>query len=689
MDNKRSISGALATGFQLRTIVGSTGENVEHLAINGDGSVVVMACGKMVETWDVRTGMLIQRFPHDRKVVKVAINADATRIVTATGYVMTWRFAGQYRMDVGDKVSVWNSDGSLRMALRGTAIFDINSSGSHVLRWIKGHGIGIWDTSTSSERAHSIATSWENIDLSDRWPYVNIVISGDGSRFATYVGDEVAIYGVRNPNLIKKFELERHRFSGLNADGTSIIVHPVSSQLSTRSDPSLVEMWSVTTDSVTEYLEGHIGRVLGVQFSADGMRAVSSAANGTCKVWELGNNHSANGGPPEQGDGKWDRKNVVMSRNGERAMTWSYYNTVTIWEVETASVLGSSRNVRNAAISGDGNRVALQFREDGSTDWGHYEIWDMETGAVTQTCSASEYGGLAISDDGRRILFGEKRGIEIWNGETGTRLCKLKGRYSSRVFNNTSTLSADGKVAVVDLGVKVVVWNGETGDMMWKLTGHEGHVKLVTTSEKGNLVATTADEAAGTVRIWSMADGTVIHKLEQSYSVAMVIFDHNELGISIAGKIDHLGCREVEMYALRNQGGHLDHSNKFAVQIPSQHRRGRIPWKFRWNRQSMTSGRNADTIEGGNAEGVTSAEPGGKVGFPMWDHAVCVDEEGWVRRVRDNQDGLILGWLPANHRPSPSTYSYHHQRIFGKDEVVATFNDWAGATFIRGWQLPL
>ena len=50
---------------------------------------------------------------------------------------------------------------------------------------------------------------------------------------------------------------------------------------------STVKLWDLNTGRLVVSLKGHLGEVLGVDFSADGKHAISSDAVATLRLWRL------------------------------------------------------------------------------------------------------------------------------------------------------------------------------------------------------------------------------------------------------------------------------------------------------------------------------------------------------------------------------------------------------------------
>ena len=297
---------------------------------------------------------------------------------------------------------------------------------------------------------------------------------------------------------------ERHRLQGHELVATDVEFSPDGQMLASSSGDKTIRLWDVASGETVRVLEGHIGYVMKIDFNHDGTKLASSAADET---------------PTGAGDDAEDRK-------------------VRIWDVasgETALVIDpDSGYVRDVEFSPDGRRVALGAWDGGNG--GTARIYDVALGTELGILFAHRetISDIEFSPDGRELVTASRDStIKFWDVEKAVELRSYRN-FGDWVYDIEYT--ADGEYMMVGLGnvANNLIPDGgdspsESAAYLWDLQnrtqikpflGHESWTWTADISPDGALAASgsgplSSPEGTDTsVRIWDIASGAEIHKLD-------------------------------------------------------------------------------------------------------------------------------------------------------------------------------
>ncbi|NUM48424.1 MAG: protein kinase, partial [Anaerolineales bacterium] len=231
-------------------------------------------------------------------------------------------------------------------------------------------------------------------------------------------------------------------------------------------------------------LIGHSGQILSINFSEDGSLLVTSARDGTVKIWD--------------------------TETGRNLFTFE---------------LDSTTGVIEAVLSPDGTEVITTLGNGTLQSWGLTPADSKEVLTVpgTEACltNISPGGGAAISLDGLLLavpVCGEST-VHLLDAVSGSSINTLTSPFEGEIA--FPTFSPDGtRLAAIKLdrtpedapGDTFVVWNIATGQETLPLSGHTNRVWDVIFNPDGTHLATISYDK--TARIWDTNTGETLFTLD-------------------------------------------------------------------------------------------------------------------------------------------------------------------------------
>jgi WD40 repeat protein len=274
---------------------------------------------------------------------------------------------------------------------------------------------------------------------------------------------------------------------------------------STREPIELACLTAMLDDSV-DALPGHAGGLATVAVSADGRWAVTGGADGTARVWRLGDRGNAAAVLRGHEKAVWG---IGFSPDAKMVATGGADKTVRLWETATgrpiATLRGHTGTVYSVEFTPDGRSVLSGSRDK------TVRLWDVATRQTTRVFAGHEgtVYSVAITGDGARMATASlDTTVRLWNLSTGEEEGRLEG-HEQRVFS--VAFSRDGtRLATASQDATARLWNASSLAPIVTLK-HPERVNAVAFSGDGRLVATAAGDSL--LRIWSTADGLEVRRL--------------------------------------------------------------------------------------------------------------------------------------------------------------------------------
>jgi WD40 repeat protein/DNA-binding SARP family transcriptional activator len=574
---------------------------IEGLAMFPDGRRALSASSDHVLIlWDLESGEMLRRFEgHTGVVHDVVLLAGGEKALSASadGTLILWEVAtgGIVRTFAGHRADVWSIDvtpgcddslGGGCLALSGCEdgtliLWDIEDG--EIVHRLKGHTDAVYSAAIGPEGQRALSGSadrsvilWDlgSGEILQTMAGVDDTVAGsqvaighfdgvwdvafrpDGKTALSVSQDEfVILWDLETGELITRFDANAGLFSAaLSRDARRALLGTLDNRLL---------LLDLETGQFIQQLRGHTGRVLAVAFTPDESGALSGAATGSLRLWDL-----AHGGelrrlvysdPPDPAacdvaispDGRlgltglwtgeislWDYASgeeirrlrghtqmvfggVHFLPDGRRAVSGAgdifadaTDNTLRVWDVETGAelqrMMGHTDKIWDTDVSPEGRWVA-----SGSHD-GTLRLWNLASGDGEVLLDVTPQGvrSVAFSPDGRSLVVGLAKGasstpdygLRILETETGQEVRRMDGHKEAV---SDVAFSPDGRLILSGGHDQTsIVWDAVSGEERYRLVGHAAGILSVAFSPGGHLALTGATD--GSLVLWDVDSGRAL-----------------------------------------------------------------------------------------------------------------------------------------------------------------------------------
>lgn len=391
--------------------------------------------------------------------------------------------------------------------------------------------------------------------------------SPDGKSVVTVSEDKTAkIWDVGTGQIINSIEGKidfTNEMPVLSPDGMNILMisdndkaDSINTDSELESYKRVLDIRDVRTGKIIQNIEGRVNDFILISFNPDGKYLVTTAADGTARVWKVSNGELLY---TLAGSTMVDNNNipgVIFSADGRKMATIGLDMVVKVWDFFTGKLLGRMKaeveEIVSAAFNPDGKMFAalsfdsqvlvwdaasgkllkkiiekgegfssLTFTSEGksivisSRVYGFSIIRDIRTEKILYTVNGDS--PLAFSPDGKSLattsnipwVLGSsiQDGIpKIWDIRNGRLLHRLKGATS---WVSLASFNPDGQNLITnswDWTAKV--WDLKYGKIKHNLAGHGQNVESIQYSPDGSKVLTTSNDK--TAKIWDTGSGKLL-----------------------------------------------------------------------------------------------------------------------------------------------------------------------------------
>jgi WD40 repeat protein len=447
-DGQRFLSGSddmtvilwdVATGEALRRFEGHT-NSVSNVVFIPDvssaaGTIISTGYDNTLRSWNLETGEEIREANVGGITDCLAITPDGRTAVVCS----------EVKLIVWDLIQ-WTTTYSFGEAPIYLYSVALSPDGNRILCGLGDGTIYLWDRGVQAE-VQRFAVEGE--------PLSGMAVSPNGTQILTGAVGEAILWDVPSHSILRRFPGQTGMAYTLafSPDGRQALIG-AADWLSGTNKGSLV-LVDVETGQVIHQLEGHQFYTRSAAFSPDGRTALSGSQKyptemsdvliGDLILWDL-----SSGDIIRRFDTVDDTTGIDFSADGSRAVTSAATNRtegdVVLWDVATGTPIRHFEAVDTKGFFditfGPDDKTILAATLEGSLI-----LWDTETGSIIRRFIGHESYAWAvdISPDGRYVLSGDESGLIIlWDFATGQELRRFTG-VLDRVI--TVVFSPDGQTA--------------------------------------------------------------------------------------------------------------------------------------------------------------------------------------------------------------------------------------------------
>jgi WD40 repeat protein len=220
---------------------------------------------------------------------------------------------------------------------------------------------------------------------------------------------------------------------------------PDGSRVATASGDQTAKIWNAETGKEIVTLSGLADQVTNVAFSPDGKQLAASSWDHTTLIWD-----SENGNQLYRLTGHTDVvEDVRFSPDGKHVVTASDDGSAIVWDAKPSHEVSAiaAAPIWRSSISQDGNRLAT--RHSGS----EFIVWDIAQRQPILTFTDADahqvdvMATLAISPDGKGVVYATGNSIRVWDVASGKQVLNLApaNKDTQPSFVGVPSFSADGK----------------------------------------------------------------------------------------------------------------------------------------------------------------------------------------------------------------------------------------------------
>jgi WD40 repeat protein len=547
-------SGSLVYRWELATAIGNAAvepaasivhpKPVLRVAINMDGTRVVSADDAgVIRFWDAATGLELQQLAgHSGPLADLYLNPDSTFILSAgrDKTLRQWTPAVSAVIKLADKPTTdmaWTPDGTL-LVLAGP---------DNIVR--------VWDQATATVKHELTAGEMPLVSLAIRKDGARLVAGGiDGNLYswplAAGVPGAMTMLATAAAITRVDFDTEGTRLLVAGADGQARILDGelagVIERVSVAEQAAAVTLSSdgksvlstsannvsIQDLSVQSVITGHAGAVTALLIKPDGSQLISGGVDMTVRLWNVADGVAAGtvAGPTGAVTGlsiSADAVRLVASSADKNVYAWTLAANPN--NLAADLTIEHPESVLGVAISADNVRL-VSSSVDGTA-----RAWDAATGLLLESFVGHEGAvtALGLAADGKGVVTGGfDKTVRLWNIAAEQVFAADAEKLLGFVM-----LPDASQVGVIGTEPQVK-WFAADGTAVRQLAGAAAALNQLAISQDASQAA--AADANGNLLVWNLADGALLKTIESGVATTALAFGSDGTSLLAAGSDNHL-----------------------------------------------------------------------------------------------------------------------------------------------------
>jgi len=535
----------------LHILLGHT-HHIDAVAVTPDGQYAISGGhDRTLYVWDLKSGQCLRTLRgHTAWIYAVAVTFDGQKVISAdrAGVIRVWDLeSGKLQLTLQSPEYPVCALAAMPDGLRAI-------SGSYSLR--------VWDL-VDGQCLQTLEGPMYGV--------LAIAITADARlAVAACRDDNLWVWDLYDGKCL-------HILKGHTGTVNAVAVTPNGQIVVSGGSDGTIRLWDLARGECLRVLAGHTehlgdvgdhtGGVTGVAVMSNGVRMVSSGADGTLRIWTF---------PEGQCVKTFEGHKAVVDaiaavRSGLAVVSASRDRTLRVWDLAGESegprkpvlderyaseywlsmVRGQGEQVESTTVMPSGDRILV------GTSLGSIKLWDLRTGRLLNEATGRTGGSpVTTTPDGQRAVAGHSRGgIGVWDLRSFKCLTTLEWHESEvraiaampdnqriicgganmmlGVWNvasrrPTHTWRADpesnGTITAVALtpdGLRMIagsmygrlkVWDLESAQLIHTLGGHDDYIYAISVTPDGEMVVSASRDK--TLKIWDLESGRIICSLD-------------------------------------------------------------------------------------------------------------------------------------------------------------------------------
>jgi WD40 repeat protein len=511
---------------------------VTTVAYSPDGAMALTGSADgTILLWDMTTGDLMRQFEgHEAGVNSIAFSPDGQTALSASDdtTLILWRVSDGHmvRRLEGHEAAVTSADFSPggETAVSGSAdatliLWDV-ATGASVHRF-EGHASKVFDVAFALD-GQAIMSVGNDLSLRLWDPASGIELNehmmvSTPEHLAVSPDGRTALYNLDFAILswdIKNWMEASERLMGHTADVNALAIGPDGRLALSGAADGTLRLWNLKgPDTFRKFDLGFLATAVTV--SPDNKYLVIGGENDALVVWDIAKNepirhlYGVTGlVSPDALDISPDGRYVVAGTG--KVFTDPNAYSLVMWELDTGEVRcrfeGHEYLLRSVVFSPDGHTI-LSGGQGMEESYGDLILWDAQTCQLIHRFETNEdITAIVFSSDGRQALTSSAyfSNVILWDVDSGQEI----HRYvlpNDHIFD--VAFGPLGKTALVAPGSGVLVlWDLETGEVVRRFVGHDAGVFALDISPDGLFVISGSD--TGTIMLWDFVTGNQLRRFD-------------------------------------------------------------------------------------------------------------------------------------------------------------------------------